>query len=379
MKRNETVAARRRIEVVLETSADVPVTGSTPSSIQVSKSGSAWTAAGGTFVEVSDGDYYYEATQAESDTDAWLLLRVDSTGDGARMVVIAEDIGERIHANETTGAARRIPIYLEDSSGNPVAPGSLSSVEFSANGAAYTSTGVTSGSIGLGAFYVELPAAAVTDVGYVSTKVIETGALPYIYSQDVIPELVAPTIAAVSPTPSTAPGAPGGFSGVYATATITDVVVRVEDDAVAFIVIFATLDGGQEVPIFQDGAFLAGWTSFSYIDVVDPTTTDYYVRPDVGWVNVSVVLRFDVVDASGTYITDEFEWLLPQIVAFPPAPLISMPGVAVDSYKAKLMRRTLPTSFVNSLQSGNGRLLAVIAAEDEEIGGLFDADPLPSE
>lgn len=76
---SEATTARRRVPVVLYDADGLAVTGFTAGAgdIQMSKNGAAFTNAGGTLTELSDGCYYYEAAQADLDTVGFLVLKFE--------------------------------------------------------------------------------------------------------------------------------------------------------------------------------------------------------------------------------------------------------------------------------------------------------------
>ncbi len=55
-------------------------------------------------------------------------------------------------------------------------------------------------------------------------------------------------------------------------------------------------------------------------------------------------------------------------------------AVFADTYKSKLMRQLLPPPYEASLKSNIGKIVSILGASDNEIGGLYgDADFLPDE
>jgi hypothetical protein len=124
---------------------------------------------------------------------------------GAKTVVFAVTIGERIILNEPAATKRRIPIYLEDSSGLPVTGQADLNINISKNGTAFAGdyVGVE---VGLGAYYYELTLAEVNTLGYGALQSFPPASqwVPYVFTWDVILDpgvivLIAPTITIVSP------------------------------------------------------------------------------------------------------------------------------------------------------------------------------------
>lgn len=84
LKRSEATADRRRIPVVMVSSADgiTPTTGLTFSAgdIKVTKNGAAEANHAGTVTELTGGRYYYQATEAELDTLGFLMVAFVKAG-----------------------------------------------------------------------------------------------------------------------------------------------------------------------------------------------------------------------------------------------------------------------------------------------------------
>jgi hypothetical protein len=191
---NEPTPALRRIPVYLETPTLVPITGAVPVGVQlqVSLSGAAWTNGLGTWVEDANGVYYYQATQAETFTDSFLMLRVAVPG--AKIVVFHVDIGIRTSINEPLATARRYPIYLVNTASIPQIelPITGAEAQLSKNGAAFVDCAGVVAEIGgsgngLGAYYYEATLAEVNTLGYDLLKINKTPtALLYIYEWNVV-------------------------------------------------------------------------------------------------------------------------------------------------------------------------------------------------
>ena len=157
MRYGERTAALRRILISLVDSNGDPVTGAAPSGseLTVSLSGGAWGAAGGSWAEVGEGAYYYEAAIAETRTGSFLAVRAAPAGAVPR--VVAVDIGDRIAPTADAGA-RRVLLYFVDSNGDPVDRLDLgaATIEVSIAGAAWAAAAGVAGEIDDGAYYYEL-------------------------------------------------------------------------------------------------------------------------------------------------------------------------------------------------------------------------------
>lgn len=190
MNFNEPVAAFRRIPIYLEDTLGLPAPGEVivGAEIQVSLSGAAFVNGAGVVVEgPGAGAYYYEATQPETVTDSFLMIKVDA-GVGFKPFVYAVDIGIRININEPSPTRRRLPIYLEDGAGLPVpglAIGGADS-QISENGTAFVNGVGAVTEIGSGAYYYELALAEVNVGGFGLLKIDKAPALPYVYTYDIL-------------------------------------------------------------------------------------------------------------------------------------------------------------------------------------------------
>lgn len=210
MRFAEPVAALRRIPAYLVDEFGAGVTGVVPTGaeLRVSKSGAALGNAGGTWAEVGSGFYYYEATLAEVTTASYLLLRVAVTG--VRPYVFATDIGDRIPVG-ALAPARRIPLYLVDASGDPVAGLTFQAddVQLSLDGATFVEGAGTFGESGDGAYFYELAATELVEgPGLLRFEDQEGESVQvYVYTWDVRPAGVA--LAAV-PDPIEAPAITDG-------------------------------------------------------------------------------------------------------------------------------------------------------------------------
>lgn len=156
MNDGENTAAARRVPLALYDTAGDEYTGAAPSGteVKISIAGSAWATANGTVTKLRDGDYYYEATAAESRGRGFRMLRLAATG--LETTVVDWYVGVR-RKNDPSAEARRIPIYLTDSNGDAVTGLTLSGaeIEMSLAGSAYATGTGTAGEIGLGAYYYE--------------------------------------------------------------------------------------------------------------------------------------------------------------------------------------------------------------------------------
>ncbi len=170
-----------------------------------------------------------------------------------------------------------------------------------------------------------------------------------------------PVATAVSPTPSTTPGAGGGMPADYASASVTPIVLTITDldgqSDLALIVVTALYPGGGDV-IFRDGAFEP---SYSVGSVLASITDGYEltILNNSGWPgalvdqpNTSVKLFVDACDKGGNVIDVEFDYEMPlaPTPAPPPGPPAPIPSpiptsspVYIDHVEAAIDR--LPLQF----------------------------------
>ncbi len=195
MNYGETTASKRRIAVYLVDSSGDPVTGLTltGSEVQVSASGAAFADAAGTITEIGDGAYYYQATQADTETFGYLLLKVVDAGAAAEPFVFVTEIeinGEpRLLVSEANLTRRRMPIYLTDTDGVAVPALDLDGfIEVSVAGAAFVAASGTWTETGSGAYYYTVDATENATSGLAVLKVTHGDARTYVYTFDVVDE-----------------------------------------------------------------------------------------------------------------------------------------------------------------------------------------------
>ncbi len=198
MLENESVAAARRIPLDLDDGAGAEYTGTAPtgSEVLISISGSAFATASGTVTKLRNGDFYYEATQAETRGRGFRLLRLAKSGMGT--AVFEWYVGSR-RASDADAVARRIPIMLE-LSGAAVTGITLtgSEIEISVNGAAFATGTGTATEIGYGAYYYQPPASELSR-GYSLLNVNDSAADEYKYEL-IIDQEYWPTLAGTTTT-----------------------------------------------------------------------------------------------------------------------------------------------------------------------------------
>jgi hypothetical protein len=190
LRYNESVAALRRIPIYLQDAFGNPVPSEsiTGAEIQVSKSGDPFVNGGGTVAATpGSGGYYYEATQPETQTYSFLMIKV-IPGGTTKPYIFSVDIGARIVIDEPAGTRRRLPIFLEDLSGTPVTGLVIAGTErkVSKNGALFANGLGAVVEIGSGAYYYELDLLEVDTPGYGMLSIVKAPAVPFVYTWDVL-------------------------------------------------------------------------------------------------------------------------------------------------------------------------------------------------
>lgn len=162
------------------------------------------------------------------------------------------------------------------------------------------------------------------------------------------PDTTPPTISAVSPTPSVAPGEAGGFPANFATAKLTPIVIDVTDTdpGVTFL---AITDGDGRV------AFRA--TNFQGDYILESSQADITagvrltILPVDGWPPADdpseagfVTLVIDAIDAAGNYSTSTLVWPMPVASRAVEPTTIVVTGEVGDDHVAEALRR-LPSQF----------------------------------
>jgi hypothetical protein len=146
------------------------------------------------------------------------------------------------------------------------------------------------------------------------------------------PVASALVIAAVSPTPSTAPGAAGGMPAIYADAAVTPIVISVTSTGGASAIAFAQvtalfLDGSAEA-VYRTGGFVGDYVTGSSQAGLS-TGLQLTLRRDGGWPgaavggNLAVGIRVDAVNTDGTVFSSVFYYQMPPtVLGFSPEPEI---------------------------------------------------------
>jgi hypothetical protein len=92
IKQNESIAARRRIAVLLTdiTNGYTPETGVSSPTINISKNGDTTFSGAGVWTEIGSGQYYYELASSECDTLGWISLNINKA-------TVSRDFNSVIH------------------------------------------------------------------------------------------------------------------------------------------------------------------------------------------------------------------------------------------------------------------------------------------
>lgn len=129
------------------------------------------------------------------------------------------------------------------------------------------------------------------------------------YMQDSIAAAVGdttpPSIAIISPTPSTAPGSPGGFSSDWATARITPIILEVTDltPGIQYLALVCRYAGAtDELVVYRRGTLRGSFVGTSSVSVIT-NGLRLSVLPQGGWPSSDalndVTFEIDALDAAG--------------------------------------------------------------------------------
>ncbi len=356
MNHNESTASARRIPVLMRHATTRVYTASLTfagAEIQISKNGSAWTNAGGSVVEfggsgMGAGAYYYQASAGDVDTLGWIEIKATKTGmDPYRYLVpvrIRSD-GD-IDQGDESADTRRLPIELRDDVTSDYDDGETftgSEIQISVNGSAWANGLGTVSEIGDGSYFYEADPTEVASRGILTIKADKSGDAVWFYTADITPALVigAPSIVVVSPTQSTTPGDPGGFSENFNEAKITPIIISVTDPNLMLVVVTFASESRRETAYRTEnfeGTFVAG--SFA-TEITNGFELSFL--PDGGWPRADdptltsyVTMTVDAVDSGGNYTTAEFVWELPAAARSRTSPVVAVTGV--DHVQAALGR-----------------------------------------
>lgn len=143
------------------------------------------------------------------------------------------------------------------------------------------------------------------------------------------------TIAAVTPTPNTTPGAIGGMPADYASAKMTPIVVDITDSAgashLAYIHIMAAFLDGTMEGVVRNGSFVDAYLENSFFADLS-LGFRYTIERTAGWPgkvdgggNLAVALLIDVVDSGGNVTTQTLYYQMPQQTIGMTPPVIPTP------------------------------------------------------
>lgn len=295
MQRNEPLPSLRRIPIQLEDGGGNPVTGADlDGKISLSLSGAAPIAQGGTWTEVGAGTYIYEAAQAETDTELFLLLIVLDAA--WRPFVLPAWIDQGLAVAQATAIKRRMPIWIESAVGAGVTGLTLNGaeVQLCIDGATFANGLGAATAIGLGAYYYEATQAEMVE-GIVVLKIIDSGGSPMftvayditlVDGADPVAEVVTPPLGAIAPT----------------TALVIDVA---DDRGLAYIGVsarFGSIPGRASV--FRRGVFQPGFERGSTVEAVAPEPGEavrwrLHIKRNNRWPAGTVEIATDLIDNSG--------------------------------------------------------------------------------
>jgi hypothetical protein len=315
MQLNEPNALLRRIEFAIHDvdgvliEDDSALTGVAAGDVQTSANGAAFANAPGTFGYAADGLYYYEATLAEAGVPGFLAVKFERAG--FRTELAWEPVGPIFTLGEDDPVLLRLPLVIYNDPDGELAEGadvdSPEQLQTSLNAADFANAAGTLVEVSDGLYYYQAvagDAAASVDLAVKFTKAGYRTTIETIEVEEpaTASDTDAPTIVAISPTPGIAPGQPGGFPADPDLARVTPIIIELADaNGLAYIGVFARFGGsdGPRTPIFRRGAYEAGYSIFSSIEIVDEETTRLHVLADAGWQTTEIEFVVDAVDNGG--------------------------------------------------------------------------------
>lgn len=354
MNLGEPNPALRRIPIVirlddgvtLATNADV----SPPAhALQVSINGAAFIDAGGSFFGDGSGLYWYEATLIEASTQGFLAFKYSATG--FKLEHASQNVGQIFAVGETNTAHLRWPIVIYQDDGVTPGTGAASSIPAHAlqtafSGAAFGDAAGSLVEVGSGLYYYQGVAGDAAAAASLGIKFSRTGFLPTITWVEVDPPITTadaspPVIAAVSPTPNTAPGAVGGMPSAYGAAALTPIIFTVTDaDGVGDLELIQIsalfLDGRAEV-VYRDGVFSTGYVAGSS-RIAIAGGFSFSVARAGGWPAgvpagaLAVGIAIDAVDVAGNATSTSFFYPMPARLVTPVVAAATLVEGAVDLF-----------------------------------------------
>lgn len=177
--------------------------------------------------------------------------------------------------------------------------------------------------------------------------------------------MASPVITVVSPTPSTAPGAAGGFSADSATARATAIIIDVTDDVLlSYLTVTNTLTGEW---IYRSSSGLFGTAYVGSTAAAITGGKRLTILPAAKWPTSTnfVQLTVDAVDNTGGVTSQSYVWDLPAPVTVS-APVVAPVAGARDHVAIALGR--LPQQFKDAT-----KLQAFISAFMSESQALENA------
>jgi hypothetical protein len=323
MKKNEATASARRIGPLYAADEDGnAITGETfadAGECEVMLNGTDWAAPTGAIVEIGDGYYYYQATEAES-ANPWIAVKLAVVCEEFTFRENVERVPAGIKVGESDATKKRIgPLLAVDEDGNAVTGETFEDageLEVSINGATWDAAAgtITEASDG---YYYYTPDTATELVarGWLAVKL--AGACEeFTLREDVIDDEVSPVVTWVSPTPGVAPGQAGGFPADPSAAKVYPITIQIGDanpgvHYINVVVVYTDADGVLvEETIYRRSNFRGRFITGSKAEMVgadlQPT-----IKRNGGWlelltgVGTQFAIYADVVDAAGNLSAEE--------------------------------------------------------------------------
>lgn len=249
-----------------------------------------------TVEEIGDGYYYLQGIAADAAARGFVSFKLD----GACIETIfredVEDEPQGIPVGTVDADDLHVgPIVLEDEDGIELVDTTGVVVETSINGSAWAAAAGSLVMIDDGEADYVPHATDVANAGWICVKVTGACREYAIRSTIVAPaDAVAPVESVVSPAEGTVPGD-------YDAASVTPLIVDIEETNLAYAAVFAVLEAqpDQRLCVYRRGAFVSPFDGYSVASAPSAGVLRLSVRHNSGWPPGDVTLEFDPVDTSG--------------------------------------------------------------------------------
>lgn len=249
-----------------------------------------------TVEEIGDGYYYLQGIAANAATRGFVAFKLSGPCVETTFREDVEDEPDGIPVGTADADDLHIgPIAVFDTDGVALSSVAGITVETSINGSAWAAAaGVLSMTPENGyADYVP-HATDVAAEGWIVVKVTGT------CREFAIRQTITASADADAPVESVVSPAEGTIPGDFDDATVTPLIVEVDESNLATLIVFCEMESkpDQTFCVYRRGSFVAPFDAYSSVSTLGSVTT-LQVRHNAGWPPGDVTLRFDAVDTSG--------------------------------------------------------------------------------